>query len=130
MKLFGVVLLLLSLLNGAERPCPHASQAQSVKEDCHEMVDVSAAHEEHAGMTSQAGGHHHSMPDQPDQHCPNGCEGGQDCNGCIALAATVPSAVEGFANPIHDCVSSRSLKRAVATPSFLDPPPPKSASLI
>lgn len=130
MKLFGVLLVVLSLLNGAERPCPHASQAQPASEDCHKMVDVSAAHEGHARMTSQAGGHQHPMPNEPEPHCPDGCEGGLDCTGCTTLAATIPAAVEGFANPSHDGVFSRSLKRAIANPSVLDPPPPKFPSLI
>lgn len=130
MKLFGILLLVLSLLNGAERPCPHALQAQSVEEDCHEMGNVAAAHEEHAGMTSQTGGHEHALPDEPGPHCPDGCEGGRDCTGCTTLAATIPAAVEGYANPTHDGGFRRSSKRAIANPSVLDPPPPKFVSLI
>lgn len=130
MKLFGVLLLILSLLNGGERPCPHALQAQSASEDCHDIVAVSAAHQDHAGMASQAGGHEHPMPEEPVPDCPDDCEGGLDCTGCAALAATIPAATEGFTNPIHNAVFSRSIKRAIANPSVLDPPPPKFPSLI
>ena len=130
MKLFGVLLLVFSMLNGGEHTCPHALNAHAANDACHEMPDGPTGHDHHTGMSTHRGDHGPDEPGSSDPHCPDNCEGGQDCTGCTALAATIPASTVELTNPIHGGTFSGAIKRAVAIPSVFDPPPPKSPSLI
>lgn len=127
MKLFGVLLLLISAFMSGERRCPHAHDLEKANGDCHEMVEGHAAH---AGMSDHIGDDHQGAPQPSDHHCPDDCKGGSDCSGCSTLSATILANTIPLSNPAHGAFQSRVVSDVTAARDMLEPPPPKVPSLI
>lgn len=128
MKLVSALILMISIMFSGPNVCAHAIGVDEVPstQSSHASHDMSA----HAEMGHDMTQDHNNMSTDHSNHCEDGCDGGEDCNGCSAVSSAIVSS--GFfgpnALPTLDLawVSAQSLQ----TLMHLDPPPPKVLFLI
>jgi hypothetical protein len=123
MKLAGLLLLMLALAFGGDRPCTHAMSAGADGAQMH-AASHQAAPVGHDHGHGADGSSHAPMPDH-EGHCPDGCDGGADCVGCHSLAAATVAFLWMGASTPPSAAHALVAKEAAQPLATLDPPVPK-----
>ena len=119
MKLLASLILMIAMAFNGPSFCAHALNADT--------TDMSTAQE----MPGHDMNHH--MQEHDDQmtvdhggHCPDDCDGGNDCQGCSAVAAAIVANAESPASATPTPVRTLRITGFLQTLFALDPPPPKT----
>jgi len=70
----------------------------------------------------------HSTSDAHAGHCPDGCEGGANCQGCSAAPSAILNSIELASARVPNSLQALILALTPRPFLTLDPPPPKHLS--
>lgn len=125
MRLLASLFLMIALSLNTPSFCAHAlgmdePQATS-QETMYDMAD-------HAHMNHDMSQMNHDIPDGHANHCPDGCDGGQDCQGCSAISSAIFASNDLGLHAVPDTLKSWAMTHPIQVSTLLDPPPPKFPS--
>lgn len=125
MRRLASLFLLIALSFNTPNICAHAlgaDEPQAVSQEMmHDFVD-------HTQMRHDISQTEHDAPGEHSQHCPDGCEGGTDCQGCTAIPSAIFTSNDLGVPAVPDTLKTWAMVRPIHFSALLDPPPPKHLS--
>jgi len=112
--------LVSTLITNVPSLCAHAMFVESPVEPTAHITQ----------LASQAPCHHahQKTSDEHADHCPDGCKGGANCQGCSAAPSAIVVDADLSFDPSSGTLPVVAIQPALRLPFIVDPPPPKRRS--
>jgi len=125
MRLLASLFLMIAMSFNTPSICAHALGMDELQAASQEVVQDMA---DHAHMKHEMPQMEHEMPDGHSNHCPDGCDGGKDCQGCNAISSLIFSNDDLSFRAFPDTRKTWAKRHLTQASMLLDPPPPKFLS--
>lgn len=125
MRWFASLILMIALSFNTPNVCAHALGTDERPATSQEMMRSMA---DHADMTHDMSHVNHEIPDGHSNHCPDGCVGGEGCQGCSAIPSAILFSHDFGLPTVPEAPKTQAISLILKTSLLLDPPPPKHLS--
>ena len=120
--------LICSLATGGDSFCAHSMFVESASESATGSMHQTPSHKTAPHSDHTMAHASHSTSDTHAGHCPDGCEGGANCQGCSAAPSAILNSIDLASAPVPTPLQALILALTPRPFLPLDPPPPKHLS--
>lgn len=124
MRLIASLFLLIALSFNTPNICAHAAGMDELSAPAQMMMHDMSGHGHMSADTKME----HDMPEGQSNHCPDGCDGSENCQGCHAISPAVFSKADMGGPAMSDIVKIWVRADLFQATLPLDPPPPRPLS--